>query len=206
MGPGRLPGGNVQKPPGDRTLGPVQAAEEYAECLLHRIGDHRAFGQLQVQHSPDQLSGDLEELGRERSQLLFRQAAMALVHRLGQRMADAGADPDHGRLLDAELHGDGVCRHEADAADVADETIGVLRHDLDGVRAVGPEYPHRPRRAHTVAVQEHHDLPHNLLLGPGVGDPLRPHPADAGHLAQPLRLRLKTSKTFSPNARTSLRA
>ncbi len=41
-----------------------------------------------------------------------------------------------------------------------------------------------------MAVQEHHDLAHRLLLGPGVGDPLRPHPADAGHLAQPFRLGL----------------
>ena len=30
----------------------------------------------------------------------------------------------------------------------------------------------------------------DLLLGPGVGDPLRPHLPDAGHLAQPFRLGL----------------
>ena len=30
----------------------------------------------------------------------------------------------------------------------------------------------------------------DLLLGPGVGDPLRPHLADADHLAQPFRLGL----------------
>jgi len=66
---------------------------------------------------------------------------MALVHRLGQRMADAGADPDHRRLLDAELHRNGVGRHEADAADVADEPIRVLRHHLRGIRTIGPEYP-----------------------------------------------------------------
>ena len=115
---------------------------------------------------------------------------MTLVHRFGQRIADAGADPDHGRLLDAELHGDRIRRHETDAADVPGEPVGVLRHDLDGVRAVGPEYPHRPRRADAMAVQEHHDLADDLLLGPGVGDPLRPHFPDARHLAQPFRLRL----------------
>jgi hypothetical protein len=32
-------------------------------------------------------------------------------------------------------------------------------------------------------VQEHHDLPNDLLLGPGVGDPLGTDSADAGHLA-----------------------
>ena len=37
---------------------------------------------------------------------------MALVHRLSQRMANTGTDPDHGRLLDAEFHRDGVGCHE----------------------------------------------------------------------------------------------
>ena len=140
-------------PTGDRALGPVQSSEEDAGRVFHRVRDHRAVGQLQlqVQRGADQFGGNLQELGRERSQLLFRQAAMSLVHRLGQRMADAGADPDHGRLLDAELHGDRIGRHEADAADVAGEPVGVLRHHLDGVGTVGPEYPHRPRRPDAVA-------------------------------------------------------
>ena len=158
--------------------------------LPHRVGNHRAVGQLQVQRGADQLAGNLQEFGRERSQLFFRQAAMTLVHRFGQRIADARADPDHGRLLDAELHRDRVGRHETDAADVAREAVGVLRHHLHGIGAVGPEYPHRPRRADAVAVQEHHDLADDLLLGPGIGDPLRPHLPDAGHLAQPFRLGL----------------
>ena len=41
-----------------------------------------------------------------------------------------------------------------------------------------------------MAVQEHHDLADDLLLGPGVGDPLRPHLPDAGHLAQAFRFGL----------------
>ena len=44
---------------------------------------------------------------------------MSLVHGFGQRIGNPGADPDHGGLLDAELHGDGVGRLEADAADIA---------------------------------------------------------------------------------------
>ena len=189
-GPGRLAGRNVQNPPGDRALGPVEAPEEYAGGLLRRIGDYRAFGQLQVQRGADQLAGHLKELCRERFELFFRQAAMALVHRFGQCVADARADPDHGRLLYAEPHRDRIGRHEADAADVPGEPVGVLRHHLHGVDAVGPEYPHRPRRADAVAVQEHHDLADNLLLGPGVGDALRPHFSDARHLAQTFRLGL----------------
>ena len=41
-----------------------------------------------------------------------------------------------------------------------------------------------------VAVQENHDLPDDLLLGPGVRDSLGPHRADARHLAKPIRLGL----------------
>src|SRR4029077_835430 len=36
--------------------------------------------------------------------------------------------------------------------------------DLDGVRTIGLEDPHRPRRADTVAMQEDHDFPHCFLL------------------------------------------
>src|SRR4249919_3254381 len=74
---------------------------------------------------------------------------------------------DHRRLFDAELHGDRVGGFEADAPDIARQPIRVLGHDLDGVGTIGLENPHCPRRANTVAVQEDHDFPHRLLLGPG---------------------------------------
>src|SRR6187431_2985709 len=61
-----------------------------------------------------------------------------------------GAHPDHGSLLDAEFHGDGVGGLKADAADVARQSVGVLRHDLKGVGAIGLVDTYRPRRADTV--------------------------------------------------------
>ena len=57
-----------------------------------------------------------------------------------------------------------------------------------GVGAVGLEDADGARRADPVAVQEHHDLPDDLLVGPGGGDPLGADRADAGDLAQPIRL------------------
>ena len=134
--------------------------------------------------------GDLEQLLGKRYQLFRRQAAMSLIHGLGQRIGNSGAHPDHRRLLDAELHGDRVGGLEADAADIARQPIRVLGHDLDGVGTIGLENPHRPRRADTVAVQEDHDFPHRLLLGPGgenAGGANRP---DAVDLAQSVRRRL----------------
>ena len=121
---------------------------------------------------------------------------MALVHRLGQRVGNPGAHPDHRRLVDAELHGDCIGGLEADAADVACQAIRVLGHDLDGVGAVGLEDADRSGGADAMAVQEDHDLAHDLLLGPGAGDALGAHRADAGHLAQAIRLRLDHIEHF----------
>ena len=121
---------------------------------------------------------------------------MALIHRFGERVGNPGAHADHRRLVDTELHGDRIRRLEADAADVAREAIGVFGHDLHGVGAVGLEDADRAGGAHAIAVQEHHDLPHDLLLGPGAGDQREAPRADAGHLAQPIGLNLDDIKHF----------
>ena len=190
VGPGQRAVGQAPYPLGDDLLGPVEAGEEDAGGLADRVGDDRSLGQFEIERRLDQLRGDLEQLDGKRHQFLGGQAAMALVHRLGQRVGNPGAHPDHRRLLDAELHGDGVGGLEADAADVARQPVGVLGHDLDGIGAVGLEDADRACGAHAMAVQEDHDLPHDLLLGPGAGDALGAHRADAGHLAQTIGLRL----------------
>ena len=79
---------------------------------------------------------------------------------------------------------------ETDASNIPGKSIGVLRHDLHGVRAVGLEDANRPRGSDPVAVQEDHDLPDDLLLGPGVRDPFGSNHADARHLAKPIGLGL----------------
>jgi hypothetical protein len=70
-----------------------------------------------------------------------------------------------------------------DAADVACQPVWVLAHDLHSIRAVGLEDTNRSGGTDPVAVQEDHDLANNLLLGPGIGDALGAHGADAGHLS-----------------------
>ena len=176
------------QPLGDGALRPIQAGQKYTGRFANLVGDHRALLQLEIERSADELLRHLEQLLGERDQLFGRQAAMALVHGLGQRIGDAGANPHHGGLLDAELHGDGVGGLEADAADIARQPIRVLGHDLDGVGTIGLEDPHRPRRADAVAVQEDHDLPHRLLLGPGGKDAGSANRPDAVDLAQPVGL------------------
>ena len=131
---------------------------------------------------------------------------MSFIHGLGQRIGNPGADPHQGDLLDAKLHRDGVGGLEADAADIAGQAIRVLGHDLDGVGAVGLVDAHRPRRADTVAVQEDHDFPHRLLLGPGgenAGGRTGPMPSTSRNRSGVASM---MSNTFSPKARRSFLA
>ena len=115
---------------------------------------------------------------------------MPVVHGFCQGIRDAGAHTDHGSLFDAELHGDSVGGFEANASNVARQAVWVFRHDLHGVGTVGLIDANRPRRADTVAVQEDHDLAHDLLFGPGIGDALSTYRANSSHLAKALGFRL----------------
>ena len=99
-------------------------------------------------------------------------------------------------FLDAQLHGDGVSRLEANAADIARQPIRVLRHHLHGIGAIGFEDAHRPRCAHAMAVKEDHDFAHDLLFGPGSRDTAGSHWTNALDLTQALRLGLDNIEYF----------
>ena len=186
-GQGRAPLHSALMRVGDRPFGPVQSGEEDATLAVDRVGDDLAILQLQIERGLDDPGRHLQQLDRHRHQLRQRQPAVALVHCFGERVADAGAGPDHRRLLDAELRRDLIGALEADAADVARKPVGVLRDQPDGVGAIGLEDAHRPRRADTVAVQEDHDLADRLLIGPGGDDAVGALGPDAVDLFQPCR-------------------
>ena len=188
--PGQPAVHNADQPIGDRLLRSVEARQEGAGGVADLVGDHGALGSFELESCQDQFLRRFEQFLSERDQLIRRQSAVALVHRLGQGVRYPGAQSDHRRLFDAELHRDRVGALETDASDVSGEPIGVLGHDLDGVCAVGLEDANRPGGSDPVAVQEDHDLPDDLLLGPGVRNPFRPNRADARHLAKPIGLGL----------------
>jgi len=84
--------------------------------------------------------------------------------------------------------------------------LGFSGHDLNGIDAVGLEMRFRAGGA-TPLMQEDHDLPHDLLLGPGAGDAFSTHGADTGHLAGRWKHRLAiTSNTFLAERLTSFLA
>ena len=196
--PGQPAVHDADQPIGDRLLRPVEARQERAGGVADLVGDHGALGSFELEGRQDQFLRRFEQFFGERDQLIRRQSAMTLVHRLGQRVRYPGAQPDHGGLFDAELHRDRVGALETDASDVPGKPIGVLGHDLHGVRAVGLEDANRPGGSDPVAVKEDHDLPDDLLLGPGVRDPLGPNRADARHLAKPIGLGLDDVEDLLP--------
>src|SRR6516162_3536275 len=64
---------------------------------------------------------------------------------------------------------------------------GVIRHDLNGIGAIGLEDPHCPSGADGVAVQEDHDFAHGLLFRPSGENAGRTNRPDAIDLAQSIR-------------------
>ncbi len=115
---------------------------------------------------------------------------MPFVHRLRERVGNPGTYADQRRLLDTELGCDLISRAEANAADVASQSIRVFRDEPNGISAISFVNPRRARRADAVAVQEQHDLSNHPLLCPARDDTVRALGADSGYLAQAARLLL----------------
>jgi len=155
----------------------LEASARPSACFL-------AVGQRDGQLLP--AGRDLQQFDGERDEFVQGESAVALGRRFAERVRDAGAGAQRRILGDADLARDDVGRQEADAADVAGEPVGVFLDDGDGVRTVGLEDAHGARGRHAVAVQEHHDLGDDLLVGPAGGDLAGELVADAGDLAQPL--------------------
>ena len=188
--PGKRSTRDTNQPLGNDLLSAIEAREKHAVHVADPVGDHGAFRSLEIEGGPDQVRWRVEQAHGERDQLLRREPAVPLVHRLGEGERDAGPETDHRALLEPEPHCDCVGGLEADAANVPGKAIGILRHHLHGVGTVGLVYPHGARRSDPIRVQEHHDLADDLLLRPGVGNSLGSHRADAGHFPQTVRLRL----------------
>src|ERR1700722_14828188 len=115
---------------------------------------------------------------------------MTVLHGLSQGVEDPRAHADRGDLFDAKLHGDRVGRLESNATDIAREPVGVLGHYPDGVGAIGLKDTNCPGGTDPMTVQEDHDLPHRLLLGPGSGDAAGSYRSDAVYLTQSVWRRL----------------
>ena len=121
---------------------------------------------------------------------------MTFALRLGEGERDSGPDADHGGLLDAKPARDRVRRLEPDAANILGKTIGVLGHDLHGLRPICLIDADRPRRAGAMRMQKDHDFAHDLLFGPGGNHAGGANGTDAADLAKPARLVLDNFEDF----------
>jgi len=78
-------------------------ARKHAGRFVDAVGDDRALGQFEVERGADEFHRHLEQFFGERHKLIRGQAAMPLVHGLGQRIGNAGAHPDHRRFYDVRF-------------------------------------------------------------------------------------------------------
>jgi hypothetical protein len=95
---------------------------------------------------------------------------------------------------------------ETDAADIPGKSIGVLGHDLHGVRVIGLEDANRSGGSHPVAVKEDHDLPTVFCSAQASVIRLaRTAPISVTSRSRSGSASM-TSKTFSPKAPTTFLA
>ena len=64
----------------------VERGKEDAPLSLDIVSDDRALFQLQPERRLDKLGRDIEQLLRQGSEFINRQAAMPFVHGLGERV------------------------------------------------------------------------------------------------------------------------
>ncbi len=170
---------------GNLPLGCVEPGQEDGRLAVDGVGHHRARRDLELQRLLDERLGDLEQPRGRLVQVGQRQAAVPVVHRLDERVADARPGADHRRALDAQAGGDPVGAEEPDAADIGRQAVGVLADDRDCFLAVGLEDADGARGTDAVRVQEHHQLADALLRAPGLGDARRAGRPDPLDVAQP---------------------
>ena len=125
---------------------------EYPAVVIPLLTQHYAAGGAGFIGSLNRWLFHCQQLPGQLEQLCGGQAAVALTAGLQQGVVDARPQADRGRGFDTEARGDGIGGAEADAADVAGQAVGVLRHHLHGVIAVRLKDPHGTGGADAVAV------------------------------------------------------
>ena len=116
--PGQPAVHDADQPIGDHLLGPVEACQEDAGGVADLVGDHGALESFELEGRQNQFLRRFEQFFGEWNQLIRRQPAVTLVHRLGQGVGNPRAQSDHRCLFDAEPHRDRVGALETNAPDV----------------------------------------------------------------------------------------
>src|SRR5215213_2838002 len=162
----------------------MQTLEKETGLATNGVRDDLSFGQLLDDGRADQFSIYFKQLLGQSGESLDGQGTVSLVGGGLERERDTRPDPLRGSLFHAELGRNRIRRLEADAAHVLGQPVRVLSHDLDGLITIGLENAHRSRRADAMRMQEDHDLPHRLLLGPPRHDARGSHGANSRNVGQ----------------------
>src|ERR1019366_10794739 len=103
---------------------------------------------------------------------------VSIRSRFQQDMIDASSGPVQRISRNPELLCDLVGSRETDPIDIFRQRVRIGAHLLDRLLAISLEDSHRTARAHTVAMQEQHDLANLFCLAPCSLNPLPAFGAD----------------------------
>jgi len=129
---------------------------------------------------------------------------VSLLGGLIEPVQHSGLDPLRCIGCDPERLRDAIGRHEADAADIARQSIRVLAHDGDRLRPVPFVDSSGVRRAHAVGLQEDHDVADAALLAPCRLNGGDAHAAEPGNFMQPAGFLLDDAQRVELEARHEL--
>src|ERR1044071_2218117 len=88
-------------------------------------------------------------------------------------------------MWDPNFLGDLVRAFETDAGNILGQSKRIRAHLVDGVLAIGLVDANGAAGAHSIRVQEYHDIPNHPLLGPRILDPATAHWANSLDFLQP---------------------
>ena len=84
-----------------------------------------------------------------------------------------------GIRLQTQFLGDSVRGMKTDPVNVTRESVGVSPDEFDRLHTVGFVDSDGAIRPESVGMEKEHDVPHDLLLRPGIFDPLASLPSDS---------------------------
>ena len=95
---------------------------------------------------------------------------MAMLRGLPQHMEHSGLDSEQKVAADADAVGDPIREQKTDPVNFPRQGVRVLSYSADRFRTKNAINSQRHRRAHAVALQKDHHIPHAALLLPSLHD------------------------------------
>ena len=102
--------------------------QEDAAFIPNIICDYVTLLKLQTQRIGKRKLRNLQQLLGQNQEVIFRQGAVPVVHRLHQGVGNSRPGPDHRRLVDAQPQRNVIRRFKSYPPDIPGQAIGIFHH------------------------------------------------------------------------------